>query len=134
MRSTSIFSSTMTVISNFPADSIINIFTFSLSLSLYIYIYTYMNKKPVCVSVAQWQLNKKHKVCLTNFRIFLILIHALSSLYKSFSYNSCPCHNHVYFYCYEMSSAWIINNFCCWWPFLIVMTCIYFFKYRIFVR
>ena len=45
----------------------------------YIYIYVlynvYMNKKPVCVCVAQWQLNKKHKVCRTNFRMLLILSH-----------------------------------------------------------
>ena len=34
-----------------------------------------MNKKPVWVCDAQSKLNKKHKVCLTNFRIFLILSH-----------------------------------------------------------
>ena len=35
----------------------------------------YMNKKPVCICVPQRQKNKKHKVCLTNFRILLILNH-----------------------------------------------------------
>ena len=40
---------------------------------MYIYIYIlYMNKKPVCV-VLHSDKNKKHKVCLTNFRILLIL-------------------------------------------------------------
>ena len=35
-----------------------------------------MNKKPVCVCVAQWHSGKKpkkHKACLTNFRILLII-------------------------------------------------------------
>ena len=38
-----------------------------------------MNKEPSCVCVAQWQLNKKQKVCflyfITNFRILSILSH-----------------------------------------------------------
>ena len=35
-----------------------------------------MNKKPVCmVYVLHSDKNKKHKVCLTNFRILLILSH-----------------------------------------------------------
>ena len=57
----------------------------SLSLSLYIYIYIYahiylyMNKKPVGVCVAQWQLNKKREICLTIFHILLILSHICES-------------------------------------------------------
>ena len=39
------------------------------------YMFIYMSKKPVCVCFAQWQLNEKHKVYLTNFRILLILSH-----------------------------------------------------------
>ena len=39
-----------------------------------------MNKKPLCVCVAQCQLNKYHKVCLTNFRILLILSHVCESI------------------------------------------------------
>ena len=37
-----------------------------------IYVYMYMNKKPVYVLHSD-KKSKKHKVCLTNFRIFLIL-------------------------------------------------------------
>ena len=39
-------------------------------------VYIYMNKKPVCVNVLHNEKKfKKHKVCLTNFRILLILNH-----------------------------------------------------------
>ena len=33
-----------------------------------------MNKKPVCVCYVV-KINKKHNICLTNFRILLILSH-----------------------------------------------------------
>ena len=41
-------------------------------IPIYIYIYVCVC---VCVCVAQRQKTKKHKVCLTNFRILLILNH-----------------------------------------------------------
>ena len=47
-----------------------------------------MDEKPVCVCVAQQQLNKKHKVRVTNFPILLILIHVYA----------CVCiHKHDFF-------------------------------------
>ena len=57
----------------------IYIYIYIYNIYIYTYIYLYMNKKTVGVCVAQWQLKKKHKVCLTIFHILLILSHICES-------------------------------------------------------